>query len=293
MAFEVISLIYFGNGSGLSKNIQLSFQSILALWHLILFITSLFLLRDKAKYTKLGRIVFIIIFIHSLAKTFSNLLFIICLEKPSNFIVITFDITELVSIITYYCMYDIVLFSWVEVIFRVQHLGYGERKVRIWRTVFCLFTAAFILSIFIISSFFVSKDPDTAEYVFGYGLISISTFSFGLSIAFLIYWIKLHRMVTSIPKNFGTNRNHFLGKSSIWDLYALNYLPEAIAVTAALIFFMSGSKNPANEENNKTETEKANKKRREKQSLLNNSNSNTETTLSSTISYDQSFSLNI
>ncbi|KAN0040605.1 hypothetical protein ACTA71_008943 [Dictyostelium dimigraforme] len=344
--FEVISLIYFGDGTGLSKNIQLVFQTLFAVWHSMLFLLCFHLVRNKKSYTNLGYTVFIIILVHSFAKIVSNIIFIVCLENATNLSVSIFDLSEMVSMITYYCMYDIVLFSWIEVIHLVHNLGHGQYIIKRWRNLFCIFTAVFILVIFIVSACYTKTDMDVAEDVFGYGLISISAFSFCLSIAFLVYWIRLHRMIMSIPNNLHTNRVKFLGKfgvlsfifivcldvkiahyiinldkpftSSIWDLYALNYLPEAIAVTSALMFFM-GSKSPANNGKDQTETERNNiKRRKEKESLLNNSigvgfgntnndydinnnngninsfSSNTDTTqYSMNSNNDRSFSLNI
>ncbi|KAM9973894.1 hypothetical protein ACTFIW_007556 [Dictyostelium discoideum] len=345
--FEVISLIYFGDGTGLSKSIQLVFQTLFSIWHSMLFLVCFHLVRNKKSYTNLGYTVFIIILVHSFAKIVSNIIFIVCLENATNLSVTIFDFAEMISMITYYCMYDIVLFSWIEVIHLVHNLGHGQHIIKRWRNLFCIFTAVFILVIFIVSACYTKSDMDVAEDVFGYGLISISAFSFCLSIAFLVYWIRLHRMIMSIPNNLHTNRVRFLGKfgvlsfifivcldvkiahyiinldkpfqSSIWDLYALNYLPEAIAVTSALMFFM-GSKSPTNNGRDQTETERNNiKRRKEKESLLensigagfdnpidnnnnNNSNnnnnnnnlnsfsSNTDTTYSSN---DRSFSLNI
>eukprot|EP01132_Coremiostelium_polycephalum_P001075 gene1075-1361_t len=189
---------------------------------------------------------------------------------------IAFDIFELLAIISYYCMYDIVLFSWVEVVFRVRHLGYGEEKVHFWRNVFCFFTGIWVLTIFIISDLFLNVDTAMAVKVFGIGLITISVFSFCLSLAFFVYWIKLHRMIMSIQNSTNANRGKFLWKapfsSDLWDLYALNYLPEAIAVTVALLFF--GSKMSASVSNSNssksmhTETEKANLARREQKQYL-------------------------
>ncbi|KAN0040821.1 hypothetical protein ACTFIV_003357 [Dictyostelium citrinum] len=339
--FEVISLIYFGDGTGLSKSIQLVFQTLFAVWHSMLFLVCFHLVRNKKSYTNLGYTVFIIILVHSFAKIISNIIFIVCLENATNLSVTIFDFAEMISMITYYCMYDIVLFSWIEVIHLVHNLGHGQHIIKRWRNLFCIFTAVFILVIFIVSACYTKSDMDVAEDVFGYGLISISAFSFCLSIAFLVYWIRLHRMIMSIPNNLHTNRVRFLGKfgvlsfifivcldvkiahyiinldkpfqSSIWDLYALNYLPEAIAVTSALMFFM-GSKSPTNNGRDQTETERNNiKRRKEKESLLNNSigggfdnpinnnmnnninsfNSNTDTTYSMNSSNDRSFSLNI
>ncbi|KAK5581606.1 hypothetical protein RB653_001643 [Dictyostelium firmibasis] len=348
--FEVISLIYFGDGTGLSKSIQLAFQTIFAIWHSMLFLVCFHLVRNKKSYTNLGYTLFIIILIHSFAKIISNIVFIVCLENATNLVVTIFDFSEMISMITYYCMYDIVLFSWIEVIHLVHNLGHGQHIIKRWRNLFCIFTAVFILVIFIVSACYTKNDMDIAEDVFGYGLISISAFSFCLSIAFLVYWVRLHRMIMSIPNNLHTNRVKFLGKfgilsfifivcldvkivhyiinidkpftSSIWDLYALNYLPEAIAVTSALMFFM-GSKNPNNGTKDQTETERNNiKRRKEKESLLSNSigasfdnqygsndnnnsninnnnnnnsfSSNTDTTQNSmNSSNDRSFSLNI
>ncbi|EGG21748.1 hypothetical protein DFA_01634 [Cavenderia fasciculata] len=163
---------------------------------------------------------------------------------------------------------------------------------------------------------FLNVDRDFAIMVFGIGLIVISVFSFALSIAFIVYWVKLHRMVRSIKlaSSIQSNPNsvspflrrvgimaiifilcldikivhYFVNidspfQSSIWDLYALNYLPEAIAVTVALVFFASSyvrndssSNTSSNTSSNSTavnsssmsETERANHKRREEKIAL-------------------------
>eukprot|EP01133_Synstelium_polycarpum_P008165 gene8165-9598_t len=229
----------------------------------------------------------------------SDSMFIYLLLGDADTAGILFEVFELFGIITYYCMYGMVLFSWVEVVFRVEHLGHGEEKVRKWRNIFCVFTSVWVLSIFTVSELFVNINKQFAIMVFGIGLAVISLFSFGLSIAFIVYWVKLHRMVSSIKLATTSNRKTFLYKvailaiifilcldakivhyfinirepfqSSIWDLYALNYLPEAIAVTVALYFFGSSITAVAEDDNSYTftETERANRRRRdEKKTLL-------------------------
>ncbi|KAF2069463.1 hypothetical protein CYY_009218 [Polysphondylium violaceum] len=312
MSFKIIGLIYFGDLEGLSEATQLSFQIILATWHCLLMMTSGILLFKKREYTFLGRLVFSIIFAHSLAKTLSNILYMYCLQNLENDQASTaFNIFELVGIVTYYCMYDIVLFSWVEVVFRVSHLGYGEEKVHKWRNIFCIFTACWILAIFIISDLVINKDQEIAIKVFGFGLVSVTIFSFILSMAFLFYWIRLHKLIKSIPINsVGSTKSQFLGKfavlsfifiicldvkivhyalnihdpfsSDIWDLYAFNYLPEAIAVTTALVFFMGSKTNmELEQEREYSETERANiKRRQEKQLLLNGASATSDESIS-------------
>jgi len=309
MSFKIIGLIYFGDVEGLSDATQLSFQIILATWHSLLMMSSGILLFRKREYTPLGRLVFFIIFIHSLAKTLSNILYMYCLQNLENTAAGTaFNIFELTGIVTYYCMYDIVLFSWIEVVFRVSHLGYGEEIVHKWRNIFCVFTAVWILAIFIISDLVINKSMETAIKVFGFGLVTITIFSFILSMAFLFYWIRLHQLIKSIPINsVGSTKSQFLTKfailsfifivcldikiihyalnihdpfsSDIWDLYAFNYLPEAIAVTTALVFFMGSKTNIdlQQDEREYSETEKANIKRREEKQklLLNGASSST------------------
>ncbi|KYQ90572.1 hypothetical protein DLAC_09202 [Tieghemostelium lacteum] len=303
MGAELIGLIYYGNGDGLSIRIQNALQLTLAVWHFLLMCWSstLIAMSFQNKFTKLARLVFIVVFAHSTSKLVSNILYMIIIYNPSLIqVAVAFDIFELMSIISYYCMYIIVLFSWIEVVFRVKHLGYGEEKIHFWRNLFCIVTALFILTVYIISDSFVSKSPGLANMVFGIGLIAISVFSFALSIAFIFYGIKLRQMVMSIQLNTNANsgKNAFLWKvaflsiifilcldikmihyiinvnspfsTTMWDLYALNYLPEVIAVSVALFFFGSRSNtgSDSSSSGSLSETERSNIERREQKKGL-------------------------
>ncbi|GAM25231.1 hypothetical protein SAMD00019534_084060 [Acytostelium subglobosum LB1] len=272
--FEIIGLVYFGQGSGLPHQIQLDLEITLLAWHFTLLVSSAFLLWWSNRYrpNRLTRLVYTIILIHCIAKTISDSLFVLLLTVDMNALgaSIAFEAFEIMAIVTYYCMFGIVLFSWIEVVFRVEHLGHGEDKVRMLRNVFCVFTSMWISAVFIISETYLNIDQEVAIMVFGVGMLIISGFSFALSIAFIVYWVKLHRMVTALQIHQTTQRKVFLVKvavvtiifilcldakiahyfinvrrpfvASIWDLYALNYFPEALAVTVALAFFGSNMK---------------------------------------------------
>ncbi|EFA85921.1 WD40 repeat-containing protein [Heterostelium album PN500] len=194
MSFEIIGLIYFGEGDGLSRRVQTGFEIAFASWHFLLLLTT---------------------------KTISDLLFINLLTAPSDINVfdasVAFEAFEMCGIITYYCI-----------------------------------------------ELFVNIDQKFAIMV---GVVTI-IFILCLDAKIVHYFINI--------------RSPFV--SNIWDLYALNYLPEAIAVTVALIFFGSNmgtvDDNFSSSKSNYhySDTEQANIRRREeKQSLLSTYSNNSQT----------------
>ncbi|GAM26408.1 hypothetical protein SAMD00019534_095830, partial [Acytostelium subglobosum LB1] len=326
MAFQLIGLIYFGNGQGELHHIQVILEMVLLGLHSVLMLASLILMIWTKRYqpNKVSLLVFTIIFIHCLSKVISDssLLYLLTVNINSVPPSIMFEALELCAIVTYYCMYTIVLFSWVEVVFRVENMGHGQDRVRLWRNVFCVFNAVWILAISIISEVLFEVDLNVAIKVFDIGMVVVAAFSFCLSVAFVVYWIKLHRMVTTIQIRSTEKRDRFLFKvgvltvvfilcldakiahylidvkqpfsSTLWELYGLNYLPEVLAVMVALAFF--GSNIKLNEFNNNntindgtrgsySATERANIRRREEKQGLLSSFRDEDYSMSGTASY--------